>query len=156
MTIDFPKNTLPINTPPSGQITLAEHNAYTKSIMQVDIPEFIEVEEEIIVEEALPNIMDEIVPQNEIEEQLHITARNLNTSYEKVKVISEEVLKKNDAFQGRTIQEITRKELTQFITALSDAYNEAKVKEEQNKLQKYQDQLAEVRKQKERLLNNAK
>ena len=33
---------------------------------------------------------------------------------------------------------------------------EAKVKEEQNKLQKYQDQLAEVRKQKERLLNNAK
>ncbi len=33
---------------------------------------------------------------------------------------------------------------------------EAKVKEEQSKLQKYQDQLAEVRKQKERLLNNAK
>lgn len=123
MTVDFNKNILPIKTPDSTQIPVVEKNTYVNSVMDSYF------EEEVVEEEALPNILDDTVPKEEIEEQLQITARNLNTSYEKIKKIAEEVLKNNDAFQGRTIEQITRRELTQFITALSDAYRETRENE---------------------------
>ena len=124
MTVDFNnKNILQISTSNATQIVAPEDNAQINSVMNGYI-------EEVIEEEALPNIMDDVVPQEEIEEQLQITAKILNTTYEKLKQISEDVLKNNDAFKGKSIEQISRRDLTQFLTAITDAYKTVKEKEE--------------------------
>ena len=155
MTVDFNQNILPKNSSAAGQIATAEvTNAFLNSVMtaqeNVVVPEYAEVVEENIVEEPLPNIMDEIVPKEEIDEQILYAARNLNTTPDKLKKIAEDVLKKNDAFQGRGLYEITRKELTQFITAISDAYKLAVEKGEivnvENIKQKTDENIKAIRK----------
>ena len=68
----------------------------------------------------------------------------------------EEELTRLTQLENKLISEVERSTKMLSNPNFISKAPEAKVKEEQSKLQKYQDQLAEVRKQKERLLNNAK
>ena len=68
----------------------------------------------------------------------------------------EEELARLTQLENKLISEVERSTKMLSNPNFISKAPEAKVKEEQSKLQKYQDQLAEVRKQKERLLNNAK
>lgn len=122
MTVDFNnQKILNMNTAPAGQTAPAMGNTYANSVMVQDY--CYDYEEEVIQEEALPgNPLEEMVTPEDIKRELKRLAQNLNITYNELKSLTDDILKNNDAFQGRDINSLTRKELTEFITSLQNTY----------------------------------
>lgn len=121
MTVNFNKNVLPIETPSTTQMLVPENGTYINSVMSVEMPEYIEVEEEHVeegdvIEEAYGN---NIVKKEQVEDLL----KKLADSYKiadtnQLEQLANDILKNHETYQGKTIYEMTASDCFRLYLAM--------------------------------------
>lgn len=126
MTVDFNQKVLPINTSNTAQTaSVAESNTSLNSVMDyantVEIPEYVEVEEEHVeegdvFEEAYGN---STVRKEQIDDALKRLAQKFNiTDIKELEKLANEVLKNHETYNGKTIYEMTASDSARLFAAL--------------------------------------